>query len=376
MYTQSAPSLVILIDSLGRGGAQRALTWLVGDLVASGFTVQVIGLSGDDDAEFMQDLCRKGAGVRSIGKRALLSGTGLWRVWRCMRAARPDLIFTLLPFADQIGRVFGLLARVPVISSERSLISFRPGWALFLDRFTAPLAARLVCNSREALRQASDKGLIRPGHGVYIPNGASLTEPSASRQVLRAALELPQACRVLGTLGRFTEEKGTIYLVEAFIELAGAFPDLYLLLGGEGPLRGALMARLEDAGLADRARLPGVRPASDLLACMDVFALPSLVEGMPNALMEAMLASLPVVASRVGAVPDLLEAPAREPVGIMSPPGDVPAMASAIGQLLDNPEQATRMGSAAAAFMRASFSVAATSRAYEALFREVVDQSR
>ena len=365
--------LVVLIDSLGRGGAQRALVRMAGHWCASGFTVRVIGLSGDDDANFMHKLCQN-ASVCSIGKKSLLSGVGLWRVWRQVRQA--DLILTMLPFADQLGRVMGGLAGIPVISSERSLISFRPDFILFMDKFTGPLARHIVFNSREALRQASDRNMLRPEQGVYIPNGVAPDLPEAPSQILRAALGLPEKCRVLGSIGRFTEEKGTVYLVEAFAMLARRHPDLYLLLGGDGPLRGALEARVASENLSSRACLPGVRPAADLLACMDIFALPSLVEGMPNALMEAMLAGLPVVSSRVGATPDLVVESPHGLTGLLVPPGDAAALVHALEALLDDTDAAARMGAAGRTLMRQSFSVEASSAAYAALFRHVLQSPR
>ena len=162
--------------------------------------------------------------------------------------------------------------------------------------------------------------------------------------VLPAVLptDVPREAQTLLFLGRLEPEKGVFVLVEALARLAPAHPQLRAVLAGEGDVDGVRKAAV-DAGVAGRVELPGWvdgEAKARLLARAGIFVLPSRFEGLPMALLEAQAAGLPVVATRVGGIPQVV----REDNGRLAEPDNVASLVVALAPLLDNPAEAARMG--------------------------------
>lgn len=369
--------LVIYIDSLTRGGAQTGLVHLAQGLARRGYEQRVYDLSGDTDPAHAARLRAAGVDVRIIGRRALATGTGVYRLWSELRAFRPHALLTMLEYADQLGRVLGRAAGVPcVVSEERTLARFRLPHIRFCDRFTSRLAHCITFNSRESQRQAEALGWLRPGQGVYIPNGVDMPPPSAPREELRQRLGLPNNVadsvvgKVAGMAGRLVDYKRFDVLLDALALLAPKYPDLHVAIAGDGPQRQQLEAQAQALGVAGRVRFCGqLGHMADFWHCMDMAVHASVLEGMPNAVMEAMLAGLPVVATPVGGTPDIVQ---DGETGLLTPPGDAQALAGAMQRLLDDPQRAMEMGCAAAHRMRTEFSPAAMVEAHDRLLRRLL----
>jgi glycosyltransferase involved in cell wall biosynthesis len=167
-------------------------------------------------------------------------------------------------------------------------------------------------------------------------------------------------------VGNLYPVKGHTYLLEALALLAVRFPRLHVAIAGRGELDGPLLARAHALHVADRFHLLGLRSdIGNVLAGADVFVLPSLSEGVPLALLEAMLAARPIVASAVGEVPTVLDGGR---VGVLVPPRDVAALAGALVNLLSDPAQARRLGAAAAARAAEVYTLSAMIDRYVALY--------
>jgi glycosyltransferase involved in cell wall biosynthesis len=164
------------------------------------------------------------------------------------------------------------------------------------------------------------------------------------RDAVRLSLGLPRDARVVGCVARLTPIKGQTYLLEAIARLSGKIPDLRLLLVGDGEDRVALQARARREDLRGKVIFTGAcvdpRPA---MAAMDLVAMPSLNEGQGRAVVEAMAAGIPVVASRVGGLPEVLDG---ERGGLLVPPGDPEALAEAIETLVTSPERVAKLARA------------------------------
>jgi len=357
-----------VIDSLKLAGTQTALVHLVEGLARCGYQQRVYTLNPQVDPGIGRALRQNGAVILSLGKVQAVTGVGLLRLWRDFRRWRPDAVQTFLPFADTLGRTAARLAGVPaIVSSIRARNIEKKRWQLWFDRLTVRWADRVVFNTRQAIPFALENEGVREGQVVYIPNGVRevWVEPGA-RGAARAAWGAGPDTRVLGTVGRLTWQKGHAALLDAFARLPKRDP-LRLILVGDGEQRPSLEAQARTLGISADVRFLGEqRETPSLLAGFDLYVHPSIYEGMSNALMEAMAAGKPCIATRVDGALELIT---HGETGWLVPPSDPAALAGQIAGVLADREAATRVGQAAAAHMAARFSQARMVAAFDALYR-------
>ena len=176
---------------------------------------------------------------------------------------------------------------------------------------------------------------------------------TVNRAAIRSSLGLAELARLLLVVGTLKKQKGHQFLIQAVSPIIMETPDLHILFAGDGPLRETLEAQVREAGLEKHIHFLGNRQdVPDLLAASNYFVLPSLWEGLPMALIEAMASGLPVVATQVSGSQQVIT---HDETGILVPPGDTVALNQAIKALLADPERAREMGQAARARMEALF---------------------
>lgn len=214
-----------------------------------------------------------------------------------------------------------------------------------VDRWSLPRAAHVVTTNEGFAADLARRG-VSPARLTVLHNGVRPLQASpAAVAAARRALGLRDGDRVVLAVGRLSREKGQAHLLRAFAQAGPARRVARIVLAGEGPDRGALERLAATLGLADRVLFAGYVPdVAPLYALADVFALPSLSEGSPNALLEAMACGLPVVATMVGGVPEI----ARDgETALLVRSQDETAMAHAIDALLGDPTRAAATGAAA-----------------------------
>lgn len=319
--------------------------------------------------------------VRAI--RPLQDLRALWELWRLMRRGNFALVHTHTSKAGLLGRVAARLAGVPrlVHTAHGHVFYGYYGPALsrlfvWLERWAASFTDRLIAltSAEEAdqlhfrVAPAAKFAVIHSGVDF-----APFHRPGPDRQAMRVALGIDPEGLVIGTLGRLTPIKGQVDLVRAFAlvdkEVAGA----WLLLVGDGEEREALVGLARGLGVGDRVIFAGWReevPA--VLRAMDIFAFPSLNEGMGKALVEAMYAGLPVVATRVGGVPELI---GEGTEGLLVPPSQPAALAAALLGLALDAGRRQRMG-AAAAVRAGEYSVEKMIEKLEALYGSLLEENK
>jgi len=275
----------------------------------------------------------------------------LLALYQMMRRRRVDLVHTHTSKAGILGRVAARLAGVPRIVHTPHGHVFH-GYAgaaktrlfVLLERWAARFTDRIVALTDQEARDHLARGIGRPDQFVTIPSGVDLEpfdKPAGDPIALRASLGLPPGAVIVGSVGRLEPIKGHRYLVEAVGLLTPRFPDLHLVLAGDGALRAELTAQARAAGIGDRVRCLGWRDDTPaILDALDVFAFPSLNEGMGRALVEAMAAGCPIVASRAGGIPDVL---GDGEAGVLVEPGSSPALAAGIERLLGDPGLCARL---------------------------------
>jgi glycosyltransferase involved in cell wall biosynthesis len=203
---------------------------------------------------------------------------------------------------------------------------------------------KAIAVSHAAKRDWIRRTHIPAGRVVTIHNGIDPEkfQRRHSREEARRILGLPTHGLIIGGLGRLDEAKGFTYLIEAAAMLRGEFPNLYVAIAGDGPLRKELEQKVEQFGLAGRVRFLGfLSNVQILLDTLDVFALPSLCETLGYALLEAMATELPAVGSTVGGIPEVILEGAT---GFLVPPRNPERLAVALRTLLRDNEMGMRMG--------------------------------
>ncbi|MCX7681256.1 MAG: glycosyltransferase, partial [Anaerolineae bacterium] len=293
-----------LITDLTTGGAQKALLRLLAHLDRSRFSPSVACLYGGYGT-IARQMRALGIPVTDLGMTARWRWDAFWRLFRLLRRERPAILHTWMFHANIPGRLLGRLAGIPIVISSERTMGQEARWRYCLDRLTVPLADRVVCVSQTVADFFVREVGLPQYKIVVIPNGLDLRafEGLPARQEARAALGLPTGRILVGTVARLVPVKRLDVLLQALVSL----PEADALLVGDGPERVWLEALSQELKLAGRVHFAGqqddVRP---WLAAMDAFVLSSDWEGLPNVVLEAMACGLPVVATAVGGVAEVV----------------------------------------------------------------------
>lgn len=304
-----------------------------------------------------------------------------WAVFqlsRVLRRERVSILHAHSAKAGLVGRLAAVCARTPVVffTVHNSIFyaewpEYKKGFFALAEKVLARRTYRIITVS-EALRQEliAREGL-KPGQVVTVYNGINPEEfqVAESREALRRRLGLPAEAPLVGIVTRLAPQKGLRYLIEA----AALFPPeerLVFVVVGDGPLRAELQELAEKSGVGSHFVFTGVRRDVPLiLGALDLLVLPSVTEGLGLILLEAMAASLPVVATAVGGVPEVV---LDGETGVLVPPRDPAALAGAIAGLLRAPERARRLGAAGRERVARLFTVERMVGQISALYREAL----
>jgi glycosyltransferase involved in cell wall biosynthesis len=297
--------------------------------------------------------------------------------WR-LRRAGVGLIHSHGYKASILAFVARAVAGIPVLATCHLLYVTRssPVTYRLLVRLEQILFRRFprVISVSQAIRDRLVSLGIPAGNAQVISNGIYLSDyVKPEPDLLRArklALGLREESVVIANLARLTEQKAQRDLLSATKSIADQGHDVQLLLVGDGELRPQLEREIQRSGLEGRVLLLGFRSDSlEILQIADIFALPSLEEGLPMSLLEAMATELPVVVSTVGAMPDVVR---DRQEGLLIPPGDVLRLTSALLELLENPALAATLATGARRRVEALFSSRRMYEQYRAVYQDLL----
>jgi len=360
--------LAHLIESDGPGGAERIIASVAAELQAAGAENVVIAPAGGE-GWLARELSGTGVQVelfrldRPISPALARWLTGTLRRHHVALAHSHD--FTMAVYGAWAARRAGVAHLFTMHGSRYYAERLRRRVAL---RVAAELSGAVVAVSQSLARHLSRDLLIRASRIVTIPNGARLTP--VTRSSLRGELRLGSADHLAVAVGNLYPVKGHGYLLDALAMLTERFPRLHVAIAGRGELEGPLLARARALRVGDRFHLLGLRSdVANLLAAADVFVLPSLSEGLPLALLEAMLAARPIVATAVGEIPTALDGGRA---GVLVPARDAGALASALASVLCDPAQARRLSAAAALRAAAEYAFGGMMARYGALYAQLL----
>ncbi len=370
--TRTKIRVLHLITELDAGGAQTALLRLLEQTKDSRIQPRVVCLYNENKV-VAQQIRQLGISVTGLGMSQSWRVDALWRLYRLLRAEPVDILHCWMFHADILGRLVGRIVGVPAVITSRRSMEVGGARREQIKRWTAWLDDRVVAVCEMARTAEISRTGVAPEKVRTIYNGidsAPYHVPAARGLQMRQALTIPGDALVVGTVGRLHPVKGHRYLLQAWPTVRQQIPQARLLIVGDGELRDELQRQAHDLGIADRVIFTGTRSdIPDLLATMDLFVLSSLWEGMPNVVLEAMAAGVPVLATAVGGTTEVIVDPTH---GALIPPQDPAALATAIIQLLTDSEVRKRMGCAGRERVQEAFSMQRTVAATIALYEELL----
>jgi len=389
----AARKVLHVITRLDWGGSAQVVMQAVSGHDRSRFEPLVVmgmpeGAEDQGGREAMETNCRRlsQSGVRWVIVPALVRDVhpvkdlaALWALWRLFRREQPAIVHTHTSKAGALGRLAARLAGVPVVVHTPHGHVFyghfgtMASWGIVqIERLLARWMTWCIALTEDERQEYRARGIGRAEHVAVVPSSIELERfrrmGSVGRKGFPPGFECPADATIVGSVGWLTPVKGHRYLIEALAKLKRTHPKVCGVIVGSGELHQELETLAKELGVRHSLRLLGKRnDVPECVAAMDVFVLPSLNEGMGRALVEAMAVGRPVIASRVGGMPTIVEDCVT---GLLVPPGDSEALASAIRTLLDRPAWARELGAAAAKQIGDRFSGAAMVRSIESIYEE------
>jgi len=362
-------AVALVITDLDVGGAERALTALATRLEPARWRVNVFCLSGPGRLTEVLRQARVPCECLGVDRRKPVQA--VVRLARSLRRFRPDLVQSFMFHANLAARLSAPWAGCPWVVGGLRVAEREKRWHLVLDRLTASLATGSVCVSEGVLRFSRDVARLDPARLTLIPNGIDPRLFDRATRLSRAEIGVPENAHLALFVGRLDVQKGLPDLLDAAEQAIDKRPGWHLALAGDGPRRDWLVAQINNRQrLQGRVHWLGSRddiPA--LLKSADVLIHPSLWEGMPNAVLEAMAASRPVIGTAIEGTEDLI-IPGQ--TGWLVPPRNVEALTKAILEAADSPECSRRYGEAGRQRVEKEFSLERTLAAYESLWARIL----
>jgi len=359
-------------DSDQFGGTERALLHVLTGLDRSRWRPVLLHRPEPGLAPLLEEASQLGVELRTVPElRGAQGWARLPALVRAIRGERAAVFHAHLtwPLACRLGLLGAALAGVPaVVATAQLFVDLPPSlWTTTQHRMVSAGVDRYLAVSRQVAAQLRERFGVRPGKITLVPNAVALDRfPDAA--TARSARPASATGRpTVLTVARLDPQKGLQHLVSA----AALLPQVRFMIVGDGPERSALEARITQLGLEDQVHLLGFRrDIPELLAECDLFVLPSLFEGFPLSVLEAMAAGKAVVTSDIGGTD---EAVVHRETGLLVPPGDATALAAAIRTLLGDPGLAKRFGEAGQAKALREFSAGRVVRRVSEIYEELLD---
>jgi len=367
--------IIHITNDMEIGGVQGKIVSLLKNLKPNDmqFYVATVAASGPLSVQ-LRNLGIQTRYFPCIGRALFIRWINLYQVWRLsqwIKELEIDIVRTHLFLGGFIGRIAALLVRAPIIiHTEHNTYIWKRFYHIWIDRFLARFTKIIVAVSREVMRFTVEQERIDKEKFVVIYNGIDLRDFNIQKEdSLRGEFKIPRDSVLVGSIGRLVSQKGFEYLINAARDVSKVVPNAYFLIIGDGPLRHRLQEIAESFGISRNVIFTGYRrDISRILGSLDIFVLSSLIEGFPNALMEAMACARPVIATMVGGVPELIS---QDENGLLVYPSDSQALCVAIISLIKDGDKARMLGEAAKRLITEKFGIDNMAKETERLYRKV-----
>jgi len=332
--------VLMVVDSLQMGGGERHAADLAIALHRRGVAVVIACSAGGFLAGGIE---REGIEVRVLGGQVVKRRLGLrlaWRLRRLIHERQVQLVHAHMYAGGAAGALALVGSGLPLVRTEHSEARWRGRWATLVSGLAYRRTAHIIAVSGPIRQRLIERDGVPAEHVTVIP----CAMPEDSPQPPPALPEQLRGRPLVGVVARLEPEKGVDVLLRAAARIVERMPECAFMVVGDGPLRATLEAEAASLGLGSHVHFLGFRPdARALLPLLEVLVVPSLSEGAPLVVLEAMAAGVPVVASAVGGIPDQIR---HDQEGLLVPPGDDTALAAAVLSLLEDPALARRYGEA------------------------------
>ncbi len=360
-----------LIEGFGWGGAEKKLLELVKYMDRTKFNTTICSFGLVE--HIRQDFENVGVKVTTISRKKKLDAGLILKVAKLIQNEQIDVVMSTLFYADVVGALAGRIGGVKAIFSWETISA--PEWLLkrrlWSYKFAVRFCDRVIAVSRATARFLKEKRGVPASKIVVIPYGVDLKKYTTEENFeIRKKLGLNMDDRVIGVVGRLHPQKGHIYLIRAAEKIVANFPDVKFVFAGDGDLRAELEKLVLTKNLGGNFLFLGYRSdIPDVIKAFDIFALPSLYEGLPNVVLEAMASGKPVVAT---AVDGTVEAVVDGVTGYLVPVKDTEALSKAIIKLLEDRKLMEQMGKRARERVEKNFSLEKQVDSFERLYSSFV----
>jgi len=381
MSVQSAEqkSVWLFITALCVGGAAKTLVDLANNLNSDEYevTVWTIFATTPLETELRGEIRIRS--LTSYGEVTNDSVTGVTnpiayiqapiKFWYTIILERPDLLQSFLFFDNIIARVGGFVSRTPVITGVRAVPKDPSTFRTLIDRLTIGLSDHIVSNSKAGKQLAIDRG-AEPECVSVIRNGRAIaTYQQRDASKIKSELDLEETELLVGTVGRLLERKGHFELITAWNNVRQMGINARLIFVGDGKDRADIERHARELGCDDSIDFLGTRrDIPELLTAMDLFAFPSHFEGLPGAVIEAMAAGLPIVATPVDGTGELID---NYQTGLFVSVDEVEELTWALIRLLESPNLRDSLGDAAQQQASEEYGIDTMVNQFESLYQEI-----
>jgi sugar transferase (PEP-CTERM/EpsH1 system associated) len=368
------PLVVHLIYRLDFGGLETLVAECVNRMPADRYRHAIVCLT--DYTEFAKKITKPGVEIHALHKAPGQSPGTHFALWKLLRKLQPTILHTYNLSSIEYN-VVALLAGVPVrVHAEHGREATDPEGKNrkhnLLRRLLIPFIDVYIPVSADLQRWLKTEIGVPDKKNLLVNNGVDTTGFESGNEgfMQRQPLPFSTDCFVIGTVGRAQAVKNHASLIDAFVHLLSLLPSerarLRLAIVGDGPELPAIREKVSAAGIADLVWLPGARTdIADIMRGFSLFVLSSIAEGTPVTILEAMSTGLPVVATRVGGIPEVV---VDGQTGTVVPSGDPTAMAAALAAYIQQPELAAQHGTAGRSRIEQKYSMTAMLAAYMQLY--------
>lgn len=365
---ESPIPIAFCITGLQPGGAERALVQIVKRLNREKWAPVVYSLTGT--GPLVADLQAAGVPTEILHTRSAWDVSIIWKLARKFKEQKPVLLQTFLFHANFAGRIAARRSGVPHIVSGIRVSEKRKNGHLLLDRLTNRLVDFNICVSQSVAEFSIRAGKLPESKVTVIPNGVDF-ELFASAEPLDLSLwGIPADAKVVLFVGRLDPQKAPGDLLTAFGRFAEQAPDFHLLFVGEGPLKTELQQSANQLSCAERVHFAGWQSQiPQLMRAADCLVLPSLWEGMPNVVLEAMASGLPVISTEVDGVSELIQQGEQGTLVAQRSPAEIQ---QALQALATQPASFRKMAGNAQDTVKKEFTWDSIAHKYEQVYEKIL----